>query len=161
MHPFTNIQISPLGIEKMVEYVAKAREQVGYQIPLAIDHFGHMGYNEMIKLARAMEPYNIAWLEDLVPWQNTEQWLRITEAIATPTLTGEDIYHKRNFKELIEKHAVDIVHPDPGSAGGYLQTKLIGDMAEEHGIGMAIHHAASPVSFMGTVHQIAARTSFR
>jgi L-alanine-DL-glutamate epimerase-like enolase superfamily enzyme len=119
-----------------------------------------MGYNEMIKLARAMEPYNIAWLEDLVPWQNTEQWLRISESIATPTLTGEDIYHKRHFKDLIEQRAVDIVHPDPGSAGGYLQTKLIGDMAEEYGLGMAIHHAASPVSFMGTVHQIAATYNF-
>jgi L-alanine-DL-glutamate epimerase-like enolase superfamily enzyme len=160
MHPFTNVQITPKGIEKMVEFVAKAREKVGYQIPLAIDHFGHMGINEMIKLGKAFQPYNIAWLEDLVPWQMTEQWRTISEALDVPTLTGEDIYHKRNFKELIEKRAVDIVHPDPGSAGGLLQTKLIGDMAEEHGIGMAVHHAASPVSFMATVHAAAATYNF-
>jgi L-alanine-DL-glutamate epimerase-like enolase superfamily enzyme len=160
MHPFTNVQITPKGVEKMVEYVAKAREKVGYEIPLAIDHFGHMGYNEMIKLGRAFEPYNIAWLEDLVPWQMTEQWKSISEALQIPTLTGEDIYHKRNFKDLIEKRAVDIVHPDPGSAGGYLQTKLIGDYAEEHGIGMAVHHAASPITFMGTVHAAAATYGF-
>lgn len=159
-HQFTNIQITPKGLEKMVEYVAKAREKVGYEIPLAIDHFGHMGYNEMIKLGRAFEPYNIAWLEDLVPWQNTDQWKRITENLATPTLTGEDTYHKKNFKDLIENRAVDIVHPDPGSAGGYLQTKKIGDYAEEFEIGMAIHHAASPITFMGTVHAAAATYNF-
>jgi L-alanine-DL-glutamate epimerase-like enolase superfamily enzyme len=159
-HQFTNIQITPKGLERMVEFAAKAREKVGYEIPLAIDHFGHMGYNEMIKLARAFEPYNIAWLEDLIPWQNTEQWKRITESITTPTLTGEDTYHKRNFKDLIENRAVDIVHPDPGSAGGYLQTKKIGDYAEEFEIGMAVHHAASPITFMGTVHAIAATYNF-
>ncbi|MCC5935888.1 MAG: mandelate racemase/muconate lactonizing enzyme family protein [Lunatimonas sp.] len=159
-HQHTHIQITQKGLEKMVEFAAKAREKVGYEIPLAIDHFGHMGYNEMIKLARAFEPYNIAWLEDLIPWQNTEQWKRITEAITTPTLTGEDTYHKKNFKDLIENRAVDIVHPDPGSAGGYLQTKKIGDYAEEFEIGMAIHHAASPITFMGTVHAAAATYNF-
>lgn len=159
-HQFTNIQITQKGLERMVEFAAKARAKVGYEIPLAIDHFGHMGYNEMIKLARAFEPYNIAWLEDLIPWQNTEQWKRITESITTPTLTGEDTYHKKNFKDLIENRAVDLVHPDPGSAGGYLQTKKIGDYAEEYEIGMAVHHAASPVTFMGTVHAIAATYNF-
>jgi len=159
-HQFTNIQITPKGLERMVEFAAKARAKIGYEIPLAIDHFGHMGYNEMIKLARAFEPYNIAWLEDLIPWQNTEQWKRITESITTPTLTGEDMYHKKSFKDLIETRAVDIVHPDPGSAGGYLQTKKIGDYAEEFEIGMAVHHAASPVTFMGTVHAIAATYNF-
>lgn len=159
-HQHTNIQITEKGLEKMVEYAAKARAKVGFEIPLAIDHFGHMGYNEMIKLARAFEPYNIAWLEDLIPWQNTEQWKRITESITTPTLTGEDTYHKKNFKDLIETRAVDIVHPDPGSAGGYLQTKKIGDYAEEFEIGMAIHHAASPITFMGTVHVAAATYNF-
>lgn len=159
-HQFTNVQITQKGLEKIVEYAAKVREKVGYEIPLAIDHFGHMGYNEMIKLGRAFEPYNIAWLEDLVPWQNTEQWRRITEALSTPTLTGEDTYHKKNFKDLIETRAVDLVHPDPGSAGGYLQTKKIGDYAEEFEIGMAVHHAASPITFMGTVHAIAATYNF-
>jgi len=159
-HQFTLVQITPKGLEKMVEYAAKAREKLGFEIPLAIDHFGHMGYNEMIKLANAFEPYNIAWLEDLVPWQNTEQWKRITESISTPTLTGEDTYHKKNFKDLIENRAVDLVHPDPGSAGGYLQTKKIGDYAEEFQIGMALHHAASPITFMGTVHAAAATYNF-
>jgi len=160
MHPFTRVQITEKGIEKLVEYVAAVRDAVGYEVPIGIDHLGHMGVNSMIRLGEAFEPYNIAWLEDLIPWQLTDQWREITTHINVPTLTGEDIYLKDGFKELIEKRAVDMVHPDPVSAGGYLETKKIGDYAQEHGIAMALHHASSPISFMGCVHAAAATENF-
>jgi L-alanine-DL-glutamate epimerase-like enolase superfamily enzyme len=130
MHPFTGVQITDKGIEEMVKYVAAMREAIGWEIPVGIDHVGHMGVNSMIRLGKAFEPYNIAWLEDLIPWQFTEQWKEISMAIDVPTLTGEDIYLKDGFKDLIEKRAVDFVHPDPVSAGGYLETKKIGDFAD-------------------------------
>ena len=159
-HPFTRVQITEKGIEELVKYVAAMREAVGWEVPVGIDHLGHMGVNSMIRLGQAFEPYNIAWLEDLIPWQYTDQWKEISRSINVPTLTGEDIYLKDGFKELIEKRAVDIVHPDPVSAGGYLETKRIGDYAEEHGIAMALHHASSPISFMGCVHSAAATENF-
>ncbi len=160
MHPFTRVQITEKGIEELVKYLAAMREQVGWEVPVAIDHLGHMGLNSMIRIGKAFEPYNIAWLEDLIPWQYADQWKEISQAIHVPTLTGEDIYLKEGFRELIEKRAVDLVHPDPVSAGGYLETKRIGDFAEEHGIAMALHHASSPVSFMGCVHTAAATENF-
>ncbi len=160
MHPFTRVQITEKGIAEMVKYLAAMREQVGWEVPVAVDHLGHMGLNSMIRLGKAFEPYNIAWLEDLIPWQYTDQWKEISQAINVPTLTGEDIYLKEGFRELIEKRAVDMVHPDPVSAGGYLETKRIGDFAEENGIAMALHHASSPVSFMGCVHTAAATENF-
>ena len=159
-HPFTRVQITEKGIAEMVNYLAAMREQVGWEVPVAIDHLGHMGVNSMIRLGKAFEPYNIAWLEDLIPWQYTDQWKEISRAIDVPTLTGEDIYLKDGFRDLIEERAVDLVHPDPVSAGGYLETKRIGDFAEEHGIAMALHHASSPVSFMGCVHTAAATENF-
>lgn len=160
MHPFSRVQITDKGIDEMVKYLAAMREQVGWEVPVAIDHLGHMGLNSMIRLGQAFEPYNIAWLEDLIPWQYADQWKEISQAINVPTLTGEDIYLKEGFRELIEKRAVDMVHPDPVSAGGYLETKRIGDYAQEHGIAMALHHASSPVSFMGCVHTAAATENF-
>lgn len=160
MHPFTRVQITDKGIEELVKYVAAMREAIGYEIPVGIDHVGHMGVNSMIRLGHAFEPFNIAWLEDLIPWQYTDQWKEISMSIDIPTLTGEDIYLKEGFRELIEKRAVDIVHPDPVSAGGYMETKRIGDFAQEHGIAMALHHASSPVTFMGCVHTAAATENF-
>ncbi|MCK4749773.1 MAG: mandelate racemase/muconate lactonizing enzyme family protein, partial [Bacteroidales bacterium] len=160
MHPFTRVQITEKGIEEMVKYVAAMRQEIGWEIPVGIDHVGHMGVNSMIRLGKAFEPYNIAWLEDLIPWQYTDQWKEISRAIEVPTLTGEDIYLKDGFRDLIEKRAVDIVHPDPVSAGGYLETKRIGDFAQEHGVAMALHHASSPITFMGCVHTAAATENF-
>ena len=155
-HPFTAIQLTDKAIEHLVEYVAAVREAIGYSVPLAADHFGHFSVNDAIRLGRALMPYQLAWLEDLVPWQYTELWKQITSAIEVPTLTGEDIYLKEEFIKLIDAHAVDLVHPDLASAGGILETKKIGDYAEERGVGMAMHFAGTPISFMANVHCAAA-----
>lgn len=159
-HPFTGIQITDLGLEKMVEYVDQVREIVGYETPMAADHFGHIGVNSCIRLGQAVEKYQLAWLEDMIPWFYTDQWRQITEAINTPTLTGEDIYLKEAFKKLIDAKAVDMVHPDLASAGGILETKKIGDYAEENGIAQALHFAGTPISFLANVHSAAATENF-
>jgi L-alanine-DL-glutamate epimerase-like enolase superfamily enzyme len=108
-----------------------------------------------------MEKYRLAWLEDMVPWFYTDQWKTVTDALETPTCTGEDIYMLNGgFKPLIDAHAVDIIHPDLGTSGGLLETKRIGDYAEEHGIAMAMHMAGSPVTLMANVHCAAATQNF-
>ena len=160
-HPFTGIQITDKGIDKLMEYLDVMRSKIGYEIPLGVDHWGHFGVNEAIKINRAAERYNLAYSEDIIPWQYTEQWKEITMSSTTPTVTGEDIYGlEGGFKELIDKRAVDIVHPDPNSAGGILETKRIGDYATRHGVGFMLHHAAGPVSFLGSVHSAAATENF-
>jgi L-alanine-DL-glutamate epimerase-like enolase superfamily enzyme len=159
-HPFTRVQITQKGLEKLMEFLEIMRAQIGYEIPMGTDHWGHFDVNEAIKIARATEPYSLAYIEDIIPWQYTDQWKEITQATTTPTQTGEDIYMLDGFQKLIEKHAVDIVHPDPNTAGGILETKRIGDFASKHGIGFMHHHAASPVSFLGCVHSAAATENF-
>ena len=159
-HPFTRVQITDKGIDRLAEFVKDVRAGVGYDIPLCSDHWGHFGVNEAIKLAKAMEPYDLAWMEDLIPWQYTDQYRTLTESTTTPILTGEDIYLLDDFKPLIDDHAVDMIHPDINSAGGILETKRIGDYAEEHGVAMALHHAASPISYLASVHSAAATQNF-
>ena len=160
-HPFTRVQITEKGLNKLCEFLEVMRNQVGYEIPMGTDHWGHFGVNEAIKIARAVEKYNLAYIEDIIPWQYTDQWKEITLSTTTPTQTGEDIYRlEGGFQELIQKRAVDIVHPDPNTAGGILETKRIGDYASAHGIGFMQHHAAGPVSFLGAVHCAAACENF-
>jgi len=160
LHPFTQIQITDKGLDELAKLVDTVRGMLGYDIPLATDHYGHFDYNNGIRLGRAVEKYRLAWLEDIVSWEYTDQWKTMTEALETPTLTGEDIYLLKNFKPLIDARAVDIVHPDLASSGGLLETKRIGDYAEEHGIAMAMHQAGTPVSFMANVHCAAATQNF-
>ena len=159
-HPFTQIQITDKGLEELAKIAEHTREHIGWEIPISTDHYGHFDLNNAIRLGKAVEKYRLAWLEDMVPWDYTEQWKTITDALETPTTTGEDIYLLQYFKPLIDNHAVDIVHPDLASSGGLLETKRIGDYAEEHGIAMAMHQAGTPVSFMANVHCAAATQNF-
>ncbi|NND05815.1 MAG: mandelate racemase/muconate lactonizing enzyme family protein [Saprospiraceae bacterium] len=159
-HQFTQVQITDKGLDIMMERIEKVRNKIGYKVPLASDHYGHFDHNNAIRLGRAVEKYRLAWLEDLIPWRFTEQWKQISLAIETPTTTGEDIYLKEEFIKLCDNYAVDIVHPDLASSGGLLETKKIGDYAEEKGIAMAMHFAGTPVSFMANVHCAAATQNF-
>ncbi|MGA1196556.1 MAG: mandelate racemase/muconate lactonizing enzyme family protein [Candidatus Latescibacterota bacterium] len=160
MHPFTGIQFTDKGIDALVDYVSTVRNIVGYEIPLAADHFGHINVESCIRLARALEPYSLAWLEDMIPWQFVDQWVRLKNATSAPVCTGEDIYLLENFKPLIDNKAVSIIHPDLATSGGILETKKIGDYAQEHGIAMAMHMAATPVAQMASVHCAAATENF-
>jgi L-alanine-DL-glutamate epimerase-like enolase superfamily enzyme len=159
-HPFTQIQITEKGLEELAQIVENVRNLTGYDIPISTDHYGHFDLNNSIRLGKALEKYRLAWLEDMVPWQYTEQWKTITDALETPTITGEDIYLLEGFKPLIHARAVDIIHPDLVSSGGLLETKRIGDYAEEFGIAMAMHQAGTPISFMANVHCAAATENF-
>lgn len=160
-HPFTRIQITEKGLDAIEEYVKVMRDTIGYEIPLGIDHTGHFDTDEAIKLARRLEPYTLAYMEDLVAWKWIDKWREITTSTVTPTMTGEDIFGlEGGFKEIIDKQAVNMVHPDLGSAGGILETKRIGDYAEQGGIAMYLHYAGSPIGFFGSVHAAAATNNF-
>jgi L-alanine-DL-glutamate epimerase-like enolase superfamily enzyme len=159
-HPFTQIQITDKGLDELVRIAAEARELLGWDIPISTDHYGHFDLNNGIRLGKAVEKYRLAWLEDMVSWEYTDQWKTITDALETPTTTGEDIYLLKHFKSLIDTHAVDIVHPDLATSGGLLETKRIADYAEENGVAMAMHQAGTPVSFMANVHCAAATQNF-
>lgn len=160
MHQFTGIQITDKGIDHLCEYVAAVRAEIGYEVPLAVDHFGHIGLKSCIRLGKALDQFTLAWYEDMIPWQFADQWAQLTTAVDTPTCTGEDIYLKEGFVPLCEKQAVDIIHPDLASSGGILETKKIGDMAQEYGIAMAMHMAGSPISALANVHCAAATENF-
>ncbi len=159
-HMFTGIELTDKAIGMMADYVAQVREVVGMEIPLSADHFGHIGLNTCIRLGRAFERFNLEWLEDMIPWQYTDLWKQITDSIPVPTLTGEDIYLKEDFHKLCSAHAIRKIHPDLATSGGILETKKIGDMAEELGVPMAMHFAGSPVSCMASVHCAAATQNF-
>lgn len=159
-HPFMAMEVTDKGIHMLEEYVAAVRDAVGMEIPLSMDHFGHLGVKSIIRLGKAFEKYNLSWMEDVIPWQYTDLLKEISDQSPTPILTGEDIYLKEPFHVLCERHAVSKIHPDLATSGGILETHKIGDMAEEYGVPMAMHFAGTPVSCMANVHCAAATQNF-
>src|SRR6266508_4863149 len=83
MHPFTHVRLTPKGIALICEYVEQVRAVVGDEVPIAADHFGHIGIDDCIRLGQALEPFNLAWLEDLVPWPFTDKWVQLARALTT------------------------------------------------------------------------------
>jgi len=160
MHPFTGIRLTDRGIGVLRDYVATVREIIGYEIPLAVDHFGHLGLESCIRLAQALDPFGLAWLEDMLPWQFPDQLARLSRSCQTPICTGEDIYGKEGFQRLFEAGAIGVCHPDLATAGGLMETKKIGDLAQEYGVSMALHMAGSPVCALANVHCAAATENF-
>lgn len=160
MHPFTGVQVTEHGYDILEQYVKDVRNVIGYDVPLAIDHFGHIGVESCIKLAKRIEKYNIAWMEDMIPWQLTSQYARLAKSTAVPICTGEDIYLKENFKPLLEAGGVSVIHPDILTVGGVLELKKVGDMAQDYGVAMAIHMAETPISAMAAAYVSAATENF-
>jgi L-alanine-DL-glutamate epimerase-like enolase superfamily enzyme len=160
MHPFTHVRLTPKGIKLICDYVDEVRSVVGDAVPIAADHFGHIGIDDCIRLGQALEPFNLAWLEDLVPWQYTDSWVQLERSLNTPVCTGEDIYLLDGFKPLLDARGVNVIHPDLATSGGIMETKRIGDYAQERGISMALHMAGTPISTMASVHCAAATENF-
>ena len=159
-HPLLAMEVTDKGIAMLEAYVAAVRDAVGMEIPLSMDHLGHLGVKSIIRLGKAYEKYNLSWMEDVIPWMFTDLLKEISDQSPTPILTGEDIYPKEPFRVLCEKHAVGKIQPDLATAGGILETHKIGDMAEEYGVPMALHFAGTPVACMANVHCAAATQNF-
>ena len=155
-HPFTGIQITEKGLDYLEEYVRQVREVIGYEVPLAVDHFGHVQLESCIRFCRRMEKYNLAWVEDLAPWMYTDHYVRLRNATSVPICTGEDIYLKEGYEKLIKAGGVSVIHPDILTCGGALELKKISDIADENGVAVAIHMAESPVGCLAAVQTAAA-----
>jgi len=153
-------QLSDRGIARFAEIVGAVREAIGRSIPLAVDHFGPLTINDAIRLGHALEPYGLAWMEDIMPWQDVEANRLVTRAINVPTLNGEDIYMLDGWREMIDQRAIDIIQPDLLTAGGMRETKRIADYAETRGMPTVLHFAGSPIAFVANLHCAASIPSF-
>ena len=100
-HFATGIHLTEKGMDYLENYVREVRDVIGYEVPLAVDHFGHVAIEDAIRFARRMEKYNIAWMEDLAPWQQTEHLKKFANNSCVPLCTGEDIFLAENFEKVL------------------------------------------------------------
>ncbi len=132
------------GLDQIIACVEAMKKVLGKEIGLALDCGPGWTVKDAITFARALEPLHITWLEDLItgdytPYPNAEVFKEVTQSTSIPIHTGEEIYLRENFKDLIEKQAVNVVGPDPEDVGGLAEMKWIAEYADLHGILMAPH----------------------
>ncbi len=132
------------GFDHVLACVEAMKKVCGDEIGLALDCGPGWTVKDAIRFARAVEPLHIAWLEDLItgdyaPYPNAQVFKQVTESTSTPIHTGEEIYLRENFKDLIETQAVNVIGPDPEDVGGIAELKWIAEYADLHGILVAPH----------------------
>ena len=149
------------GIRIVAEYLQMVRDTVGDEVEISADHFVGRNVNNMTRVGHALASTKMAWIEEPVSLRDVNQLKALRDAIDSPIATGEEIYGREYFQTLCDRQAVDFVHPDMATAGGILETKRIGDYAEDYGIKQALHYAGTPVSFMANVHSAAATQNCR
>ena len=142
-HPYKGM-LTERGMAHIIACVEAMKKVLGDQVALALDCGPGHTLKDAMKFARALEPLNILWLEDLLtgdytPYPNAQMYRDLTLSTTVPIHTGEQIYLRQNFMDLIEKQAVDVVGPDPEDVGGIAEQKWIAEYADLHGIQMAPH----------------------
>ena len=159
-HQFMATEVTEKGLAGVVDFVGQILDVLGMTVPLSMDHLGPLSTNSVIRVGKALTKLNISWMEDTIPWQETENLKKIADAVDIPICTGEDIYLHQPFEVLCREHAVDIIHPDLLTSGGILETKRIGDMAQEFDVPMALHCAHTPIGAMACAHVALATENF-
>ncbi len=149
------------GLRHVVDCVRAMKEVLGDEVGLALDCGPGWTVPDAIRLAQALEPYNLLWLEDLLtgdytPFVQAELYREVTRSTSVPIHTGEQIYLRQNFKELIERQAVRVIGPDPCDIGGIAELKWVAEYADLYGILMAPHGTGNGLIGLAALVQVCA-----
>jgi galactonate dehydratase len=151
---------SPGYTQRVVEVFAAMREAAGPNVDLAIDFHGAVPPQTAKRLVKALEPYHPLFVEEPVQCQNVDVLADIAHSTDIPIATGERLFTKWGFREVLEKRAASILQPDLSHAGGIMETRLIAGMAEAYYAGIAPHCPLGPIALAACLQLDAAIPNF-
>jgi galactonate dehydratase len=133
-------------VEENVNRFAQLREAVGKEVDLGIDFHGRVSPAMAVRMAKALEPYYPMFIEEPVLPENVDTLVTVARSTTIPIATGERLFTKWGFREVLEKQAAVILQPDLSHAGGILECKKIAAMAECYYAGIAPHCPLGPIA---------------
>jgi len=143
---------TPDKVFEAVERVRAVREAVGKAVGIGVDFHGRVSKTMAKRLMRELEPFGLMFVEEPVLPQNNEALREIARAGTTPIATGERMYTRWDFKDLLAQGFVDIVQPDLSHAGGILEVRKIAAMAEAYDVAVAPHCPLGPIALAASLH---------
>jgi len=141
------------GVKRNEEFVKKTREQIGYDIKLMIDCYMGWDIDYTIRMAKILEKYDIAWIEEPLMPSDIEGYVQLSKKIGIPLACGEHEFTRYGFKRLIDSKAVRILQPDINRAGGITEVKKICALAAAEHLPV-IPHAGGAYSYHLVMSQI-------
>jgi gluconate/galactonate dehydratase len=151
-----NRHLRDAEIDHKVEIVAAVTDAVGDQADVAFDCHWSYTAGSARRLAGALEPYDVWWLEDPVPPENHDVQRAVTRDTTTPIAAGENVYRIHGHRTLLEDGAVDVLAPDVPKVGGMRETRKIATLADTAYVPLALHNVSSPVGTVASAHVAAA-----
>ena len=153
--------VDTLGyVEKQVGRLAAMREAAGPDMDIAIDFHGRVSPAMALRLTPTLEPHFPMFIEEPCLPENVDTLARIANATTIPIATGERLFTRWGFREVLEKQAAAIVQPDLCHAGGILEAKKIAAMAEVYYGSIAPHNPLGPVSLAACLQLDACTPNF-
>ena len=155
-----NFTASEYEHERMLKLIEMVTTAAGREIAVAVDVHTRLDVPSAIRLAKDCEQFHLLWLEEPVPAENVDAMREIKRATSTPICSGENLYLRHGFRELIEKQAVDIIMPDIPKCGGLSECRKIANLAEMYYMPFAPHNVSSPIGTMASAHVCASVPNF-
>src|SRR3989441_7683976 len=147
-------------VDQVARRFAELREASGDDCDLAIDFHGAISPQTAKLLIRALEPSQPMFIEEPVNCQEVDVMAEIARGTHLPIATGERIFTKWGFREILERKAASILQPDLCHAGGILEARLIAGMAEAHYAAIAPHNPLGPISLAAGIQLAASIPNF-
>ena len=104
------------------------------------------------RIARALEPYEIMWLEEIMPPDNVDSYVRLKAATKLPICQSERVFTRFGFRPWIEKNAAEIIRPDLSWVGGLTEGRKIASLADTYYLPVTCHDCIGPVALWAAVH---------
>jgi len=142
-------------VDEVAERFKALREKMGDSVDIAVDFHGAVQPPTAMLLIKALEPYNPWFFEEIVQPLNVDVMAELARKTHIPIATGERIFTKWGFREILEKRAATILQPDVCYAGGITELRIIAGMAEAYYSPVAPHNPQGPCSLAAS-YQIAA-----
>ncbi|GHT79031.1 galactonate dehydratase [Spirochaetia bacterium] len=133
-------------IEAVANRVTAIRDAFGYTMDIAVDFHGRVHKSMAKVLARELDQFHLMFIEEPVLSQNNEALREIANHTSTPIATGERMFSRWDFKQLLQDGYVDIIQPDLSHAGGISECKKIAAMAEAYDVAVAPHCPLGPIA---------------
>jgi galactonate dehydratase len=146
---------TPAAVQYAAEQFGELRRAVGNDVDIAIDFHGAISPATAKLLIKALEPYQPMFIEEPINCQENDVMAEIARGTYLPIATGERVFTKWGFREVLEKRAATVLQPDISHAGGITEVRLIAGMAEAYYATVAPHNPLGPINLASGV-QIAA-----
>ena len=133
-------------IDLVLQRVAALREVVGFSLEVGIDFHGRLHKAMSKVLAKELEQFHPMFIEEPVLPENNEALKELASITSIPIATGERMYSRWDFKNILKDGYIAIIQPDLSHAGGITECKKIISMAEAYDVAAAPHCPLGPIA---------------